>query len=82
MARITAALASAYAIGAVIASPAPAAEPRPELVKRLRAYPYIVYPGDPEFDGTYRESRTYVSDEAHHDSGHAVHIIVVDPLKE
>ena len=66
---------------AVIASPTPAAESRPELVKRLRAYPYIVYPGDPAFDGTYRESRTYVSDEVHHDSGHAVHI-VVDPLKE
>ena len=80
MTRITAALALAYAVMAVIASPAPAAE-RPGLVKRLRAYPYIAYPGYPEFDGTYRESRTYVSGKTHDESGHALHI-VVDPLKE
>lgn len=81
MTRISAAFALACAIVAVVAVPAPATEQGPALVKRLRAYPYIVFPGDPEFDGTYRETRTYVTDKSHDDRGHPVHI-VIDPLKE
>lgn len=81
MTRFSAIFALACALATVVAVPNPAAEAGPKLVKRLRAYPYMVYPGDPDFDGTYRESRTYLSEEAHDDNGHAVHI-VIDPLKE
>ena len=79
MTRLSAVFALACTLVAVVAAPAP--EAGPQLVKRLKGYPYIVFPGDPEFDGTYRESRTYVSGQAHDDSGKAVHI-VIDPLKE
>lgn len=72
MPSISALLALACALVAVVAAPTPAAEEaaaEPKLVKRLRFYPKIVYPGDPEFDNTYREHS------AHDDGAHGIYIL-------
>lgn len=84
MPSISALLTLACALVAVVAAPTPAAEEAAagtKLVKRLRAYPKIVYPGDPDFDNTYREPHTSSSDSAHDDGAHGIYILF-DGFKE
>lgn len=81
MHSISALFALACALVAVVAAPAPAVEEAAagaKLVKRLLHYPKLVYPGDADFDGSYRENHHSSSDS---DDSRPIYI-VVEGLKE
>ena len=82
MVRISLSLLMACMAAAAAAVPVAEAEAEaaPKLVKRLRAYPALAYPGDPEFDGTYRAPSTRHSVQAHEEEGR-IHIIL-EPREE